>query len=196
MTPSEAMIRGAPASRCLSHGRPTGTMVHNEDDFPASHSRLRPARHHRYRSRRSPYPWSGQACPPRRHRDHRPHRHRPRRGCRAVDAGVVAVVNLAPSVSGRYPNLGPGLLDRRRRDLDRSGRHRRVHPDQRRRAGADRRRQHVQRRALGRLRRAADRRLGRAGARGVQGRHGQPARGVQRQRDRAPAARAGAAPRR
>lgn len=27
-----------------------------------------------------------------------------------VDAGVVAVLNLAPSVSGRYPNLGPGLL--------------------------------------------------------------------------------------
>jgi uncharacterized membrane-anchored protein len=27
-----------------------------------------------------------------------------------IDAGVVAVINLAPSVSGRYPNLGPGLL--------------------------------------------------------------------------------------
>ena len=39
-----------------------------------------------------------------------------------IDAGVVAVINLAPSVSGRYPNLGPGLLDRRWRDLDRSGR--------------------------------------------------------------------------
>ena len=24
-----------------------------------------------------------------------------------VDAGVVAVVNAAPSISGRYPNLGP-----------------------------------------------------------------------------------------
>jgi uncharacterized membrane-anchored protein len=27
-----------------------------------------------------------------------------------VDAGVVAVVNAAPFISGRYPNLGPGLL--------------------------------------------------------------------------------------
>jgi uncharacterized membrane-anchored protein len=27
-----------------------------------------------------------------------------------VDAGVSAVVNLAPSISGRYPNLGPGVL--------------------------------------------------------------------------------------
>lgn len=27
-----------------------------------------------------------------------------------VDAGVVAVINAAPSVSGRYPNLGPQLL--------------------------------------------------------------------------------------
>src|SRR5436190_15639881 len=27
-----------------------------------------------------------------------------------VDAGVAAVVNLAPSISGRYPNLGPGIL--------------------------------------------------------------------------------------
>ena len=27
-----------------------------------------------------------------------------------VDAGVVAVVNIAPSISGRYPNLGPQLL--------------------------------------------------------------------------------------
>jgi uncharacterized membrane-anchored protein len=29
---------------------------------------------------------------------------------RLVDAGVVGVVNLAPSISGRYPNLGPSLL--------------------------------------------------------------------------------------
>jgi uncharacterized membrane-anchored protein len=27
-----------------------------------------------------------------------------------VDAGVAAVINLAPSISGRYPNLGPGVL--------------------------------------------------------------------------------------
>lgn len=27
-----------------------------------------------------------------------------------VDAGVAAVVNLAPSISGRYPNLGPSVL--------------------------------------------------------------------------------------
>jgi uncharacterized membrane-anchored protein len=27
-----------------------------------------------------------------------------------VDAGVVAVVNVAPSISGRYPNLGPEIL--------------------------------------------------------------------------------------
>src|SRR3954452_1313233 len=27
-----------------------------------------------------------------------------------VPAGVVAVVNVAPSVSGRYPNLGPEVL--------------------------------------------------------------------------------------
>jgi uncharacterized membrane-anchored protein len=27
-----------------------------------------------------------------------------------VDAGVSVVVNLAPSISGRYPNLGPGVL--------------------------------------------------------------------------------------
>src|SRR5919107_5854311 len=27
-----------------------------------------------------------------------------------VEAGVAAVVNAVPSVSGRYPNLGPGIL--------------------------------------------------------------------------------------
>ena len=85
-------------------------MDHDEDDFPASHSRLCPARNHRYGARRSPYPWSGQAARPGDiaiidHIDID-------RGAAAalIDAGVVAVINLAPSVSGRYPNLGPGLL--------------------------------------------------------------------------------------
>ena len=45
------------------------------------------------------------------HRDHRPRRPRPdrRRGARG-HAGFAAVVNVAPSSTGRYPNAGPLLL--------------------------------------------------------------------------------------
>ena len=46
----------------------------------------------------------------RRHRDHRPRRPRPGRGRGLVEAGVGAVVNVASSMTGRYPNVGPLLV--------------------------------------------------------------------------------------
>ena len=75
-----------------------------------------------------------------------------------VDAGVVAVVNLAPSVSGRYPNLGPGLLlDAGVILIDQvdTDAFTQISDGEQVRS---RRRQPVQRRPARRLRRAADRR--------------------------------------
>ena len=44
------------------------------------------------------------------HRGHRPRRHRPGDGGCAGQGRVTGVVNAAPSISGRYPNLGPEIL--------------------------------------------------------------------------------------
>ena len=62
-------------------------------------------------TRRPAHQGPHQAAAPRRHRGHRPRStstgSAPRRSSRAKPA---AVVNAAPSISGRYPNLGPEIL--------------------------------------------------------------------------------------
>jgi uncharacterized membrane-anchored protein len=56
---------------------------------------------------------SDQAPSAGRHRGHRPPGHRQGRGRGSGRrAGPPAVVNAAPSISGRYPNLGPEVLSR------------------------------------------------------------------------------------
>ena len=108
-----------------------------------------------------------------------------------VEAGVAAVVNIAPSISGRYPNLGPELSSTPASCWSTTSAPRSSRPSTTAtRSGS----------TATRIYRGDD--AGRdpaygrraesvaAGDGGVQGRHGEPARGVQRQRGRAPAARA------
>ena len=66
-----------------------------------------------------------------------------------VDADIAAVINASPSISGRYPNLGPEVLVGQRRHADRRDRPRRLQEGQGRRQGAPARRWRVRRATAG-----------------------------------------------
>ena len=67
-----------------------------------------------------------------------------------IDAGVVAVVNASPMISGRYPNLGPELLVQAGVTVVDSAGHRGLRPPQGRHRGPHRRGSRARRRHPGR----------------------------------------------
>ena len=78
--------------------------------FNARRASLAFARRHGDRPRGRADVGAAPAAAPRRHRGDRPRRPRSRHRDRLVEAGVKAVVNAAPMISGRYANLGPEVL--------------------------------------------------------------------------------------
>ena len=95
-----------------------------------------------------------------------------------IRSQVAAVVNVAPSISGRYPNLGPQVLMEAGIPLVDDVGPGRLRPGQGGPAGQARRRDPVSGRCRGRQGHPADRRIGGAGHGRGEGRAGRAAQGV------------------